>query len=426
MRKLIILSLVFMIVGCVPAQASPTQMHPAPVATPNGGSANPNTTRNQKISFSVGPDKALSYPGNLYALPDEHSTFVPPAAGSDSYLVFTAATSGFGSPLVLNTKDLQSFTLAAGFPSPVMSPLLSFKTCKSAFDPEFDLNYAAPGSVLQDPTRAPGNLIMIYEAENHCPGGVWQQPFYVTVGFTRSPDSGKTWPPPVDSELGGPNRYPVLKGPVPEPITPEQPPVALGDALPSAFMDGTNLYVIYNFSNPGADGLLRIARAALGGPDPVHFLKWNQNAFNGAGIGGPDTGFLISRACGPGYEGTGSISRSDALGLYLLTFVCITYQKDSSGTFQPAQGAWYFSTATSLDLENWTAPQMIQNSQISASKPCSAGGSGTSFDGWYPSFMSPGFATGHLSATGLVFFLNGCDTGKRSFMSRTFGIQTSP
>ncbi len=36
--------------------------------------------------------------------------------------------------------------------------------------------------------------------------------------------------------------------------------------------------------------------------------------------------------------------------------------------------------------------------------------------------MSPGAAAGHTKLTGKVFFINGCDTGKRTFASRTFTI----
>jgi hypothetical protein len=49
-------------------------------------------------------------------------------------------------------------------------------------------------------------------------------------------------------------------------------------------------------------------------------------------------------------------------------------------------------------------------------------GNGDSFDGWYPSFMSPGSQEGHISKMGQAFFMNGCDIGKRTFMSRTFTI----
>ncbi|MGD0947975.1 MAG: hypothetical protein ABSA52_11130 [Candidatus Binatia bacterium] len=380
----------------------------------------------QGITFSVGPDEALTYPSDLTSLPDEHTTFIPPPAGSDTYLVF-AATFGAttGAPVVLETTDLQTFTLAAGYTQPVMSPPLHFTTCKSSYDPEFDLNYAAPGSVVQDPTLPPGNLIMIYEAENHCPGGVWQQPFYVTVGFTRSSDNGNTWPQPVDSELGGPDRYPVLKISTPEPTTAEQPPVPLGDALPSAFVDGNNLgnnlYVTYHFVGPGSDGLARVARATLGGDGQLSFLKWHNGAFSEPGIGGLDSGVLPSHGC-TGYQDMAHISYNDALGVYLMTFVCVSLEQGPTSVSEPYQAAWYFSTATSLDDQNWAAPQLIENSQFPVTQACGIDGSGAAFDGWYPSFVSPGAAADHTSASGRVFFMNGCDTGKRTFMSRTFAI----
>src|SRR5262249_2758962 len=142
-----------------------------------------------------------------------------------------------------------------------------FSKCKNVYDPEFDLNYAAPGSVVEDPTRPSGNLIMIYEAENHCSGAVWQHDFYATVGLARSADRGKTWPAPIDSEFGGVDRYAILRNPVPEPSTPENPQIAIGNAIPSAIVasDANHdsfLYVVYSSPGPGADGMLRIARGS--------------------------------------------------------------------------------------------------------------------------------------------------------------------
>jgi hypothetical protein len=375
-------------------------------------------------SFSVGPDIALTYPA-LPILPDEHTTFTPPAPGSDKYLVFAAVmkiAGGLAGPVVLETTDLRTFSFAAGYTSPVMSALMPFTACKPSYDPMFDLNYAAPGSVLQDPTRPPGNLMMIYEAENHCPGAVYQFPFYVTVGFMRSSDNGKTWPQPVDTELGGPDRYAVLKASAPEPTTPENPQIALGDGLPSAFVDGTILYVPYSFINGSAgDGLVRVARAPLGGSGPLTFSKWHDGSFSETGIGGLDSGVLPSKGCN-GYQINPEISYNDALGLYLMSFVCVSFQKDQQGVFQPYEGAWYFSTATSLDRQNWAAPRMIENSQFPVTPGCGGANGGISIDGGYPSFMSPGSATGHTSTTGSVFFLKGCNVGTRAFTARTFAI----
>ena len=85
-----------------------------------------------------------------------------------------------------------------------MGAPIRFETCDPTLAGEFDLNYAAPGSVVQDPTRPPGNMMMFYEAENHCPDGTdWQRQFYATVGYARSFDFGKTWPAPINAEFGG-------------------------------------------------------------------------------------------------------------------------------------------------------------------------------------------------------------------------------
>ena len=390
-------------------------------ASPGQGTSDGSYVAGQPVapitSFSVSTDIALAYP-NLPILSDEHTTVIPPARGSDTYLVFAANgknAGGLAGPVVLETTDLRTFTFAAGYASPVMTAPVAFLSCKASYDPEFDLNYASPGSVLRDPTRPAGNLVMIYEAENHCPGGVWQHDFYATVGFARSSDNGKTWPAPIDAELGGTDRYPVLKHPTPEPSTPENPPITLGNAIPSAFVDGTNLYVEYVAPSTTSDGFMRVARAALGGGGTIAFSKWYQGAFSQPGLGGLDSPVLPARGC-VGHQGMGQISFDDALGLFLFTFVC-------SGT---DTGAWYYSTATSLDRQNWSAPQMIDDSEYPIVSGCASDGTGTQFDGWYPSFVSPGVAAGHTALTGTVLYMNGCDRGSRTFLARTFTITAPP
>lgn len=118
------------------------------------------------------------------------------------------------------------------------------------------------------------------------------------------------------------------------------------------------------------------------------------------------------------------ISRNDDLGLYMLMYVCSPTIASPDGTFQ---GGWYYSTATSLDLQDWTQPRLIVNSQAAIIKGCNPkDGSGQQFDGWYPSFMSQGVAPGHLRLSGKVFFMGGCDTGSRIFASRDFTIAKGP
>lgn len=316
-----------------------------------------------------------------------------------------------------------------------MNPPVDFTSCDPVYDGEFDENYAAPGSVVQYPTRPPGNLIMFYEAENHCPGGNNQQPFYATVGFATSPDFGRTWPQPVDAEFGGPDRHPVLKSDIPEPTA--NTPFALGDAIPSAFVDHNYIYVAYTHAaGAKSDGLVRVARAKLdgndqaigadqgspgGGPNhPLQFFKWYAGAFNQPGITGLDAGPVPGSGC-PGRQGMAEISYNDDLGLYFMVFVCNSFSVDG-------YGSWYYSTATSLDRQDWTAPEIILGSRKLIVGPCNLKDkTGNEFDGFYPSFMSPGAQAGHTRLTGKVFFLSGCDTGEpRAFVSRNFRITVEP
>jgi hypothetical protein len=228
--------------------------------------------------FSVGSDQTLVYPCDLPALPDEHTTFLPQtAAGATTYLVFGAATSAplKAGAVALQTSDLTNFIYAPGYAIPVLAPPNLFMTCNSPPTPNtaFDENYAAPGSVVRDPTRPP-DFIMIYEAENHCPTPVWQRPYYATVGFARSKDFGKTWK----------DRRPVLQMSTPEPTTNFS--TYMGNAIPSAFVEPVPassssatphyIYVTYLLAGTAAegnDGYLRVARANLD-DDPVTFMKW--------------------------------------------------------------------------------------------------------------------------------------------------------
>jgi hypothetical protein len=228
----------------------------------------------QISSFSVSADQTVRWPDKapspyLLNLPDEHTTIIPPISGSGPYLLFGASRVSGGpagaGAVVLQSTDLANFIFATGYTSPVLESPVAFSSCDPNYATEFDENYAAPGSVLQDPTLPAGNLIMLYEAENHCPGGVNQQPFYATVGFAGSTDNGATWPGPANGPLGNAARYPVLKSSESEPSTPHPP---MGDAIPSGFVDKSPdgnfyLYASYVFhSNTGdSDDQARVARA---------------------------------------------------------------------------------------------------------------------------------------------------------------------
>src|SRR6185295_18484858 len=104
--------------------------------------------------FSVKlPDNNLSYPSsNLPDLSDEHTTIIP--TGDGSYLFFSASSlpDRISGAVVLETKDLVNFEFASdrGYADRVMAAPIPFGTCDPTRLGEFDLNYAAPGSVVQD------------------------------------------------------------------------------------------------------------------------------------------------------------------------------------------------------------------------------------------------------------------------------------
>ena len=409
---------VFTIAFCFAALA--LLNHPRPVRAQQ-------TTHQQIASISVSADQTLKYPHAsptpyLDYFPDEHMTFFPPASSSSPYLIFGAsavAGGDNGQAVVLESTDLQTFKFATdlGYNPLVMTTPNPAGTCSASYASEFDEDYAAPGFVAQDPTLPAGNLVMLYEAENHCVNGVYNSgDGYFSTGFARSSDNGKTWPGPQNSPQGGPNRYPVLQ-------TISTPPTTLtagvgnlaGAGLVDKSLDG-NYYLYATYQHPNtSEPQFRVARGQLG-PSTVSFMKWSNGSFSQPGIGGTDTP-VVSKACG-GHHGQASLYYVDDISLYLLTFVC------SSGSGASAMEAWYYSTATSLDLQDWSAPQLIQNSQFptTASSSCSV----NLFDGSYPSFMSPGADTGHIKLTGTVFLTNGCLLGARTFVSRTFTITPQP
>lgn len=386
----------------------------------------------QIASISVSPDQTLTYPvaapSSPYTLdlPDEHTTIIPPATTSSPYLIFSASaiSTAWGGTVVLQSMDLQTFTFATalGYSPQVMASPIPIGSCNPTYASEFDQNYASQVFVDQDPTLPAGNLVMLYEAENHCLDGVNSNTAggFFSVGFARSSDNGKTWPAPQNGLTGGPSRYPVIESSDPPSTNPQ---VSLGSQAMSGFIDKSldgNSYLYATYGSYGASAIgIHVARAALGTNHPS-FMKWSNGSFSQPGLGGLDTTSVTPQTC-PNITMAG-INYVDDIGAYLLTFVCFSAKTGSSS------GAWYYSTATSLDLQDWTPPQMIQNSQYPIT--VCAGGNVPQFDGWYPSLMSPGAAVGHVKLTGTVFYLQGCVAGENSaatpriFASRTFTIVT--
>jgi hypothetical protein len=192
----------------------------------------------------------------------------------------------------------------------------------------------------------------------------------------------------------------------------------LGDGIPTGFIDKSAsgdyyLYVAYTaFPSSGS----RVARAKLGA-DPLTFMKWYNGSFSQPGIGGLESAVTPSLGCT--YPENPEISYNDDLGLYLMIRKCL------GGPAASELGGWYYSTATSLDLEDWTVPQLIQNSQYPWAS-CTTG-TGQTFDGHYPSTLSPGAAPGHTKLTGYIFLTYiTCDLTTRQFLSRTFTIVAEP
>jgi hypothetical protein len=406
------------------------------------------------ISFSVSADRALIYPNTFHYLPDEHTSIlpVPGQPGLHNFFVVMVNQVGsqwHGGTFVLQSSNLTNLFLAPGFGKPDHGQAVFWGphsgTCDYSTVTHFDEQYAGPGSVMQDPTLPPGNLIMVYEAEIHCPkasnGAVAG---WTSVGIARSSDGGKTWPLPIaqpgyekDWLEYGNGRYAGITIPGTPPTTVYNQFYA--DGLPSAFIDDMDpsgdyyIYVPYKFTgSPGtnADAKIHIARAKIGDHSghretgKLQFRKWYKGGWTQEGRGGLEDG--IGDKCAPIYgEGGAQIEYNDALGRYMMTFSCTTIVCPG-GKCEPSIFSLFYSTAMSLADQDWTTPKLIENSTYPYEPDRRAKGH-NDVDGGYPSFMSPGCEPGHLGLSGTVFFMKGDGLGERSFASRTFTIKsTSP
>jgi uncharacterized protein (TIGR03437 family) len=455
----------------------------------------------------LGPDGTGSVNGSSLGVgpaPDEHSTVFPPGAlgTNPDYLFFLASTeknpgigvavlSGGSGPdktgrWTLDYPKLDGYGLYSSGFGQVFNAAGPLESCPviadgnpAHQDPTFDLNYAAPGSVVKDPTAAPGSLLMIYEGSNACIGSAGgTRPgsgAYISLAIATSLDFGKTWPTyrgtptfnfvplPDTNHTQGPNaplgamganvcignncsgtppasygRYAVLTPPtsITSLIAMGKPLTAnIGEQEISGFVDdvaGAAKPYLYVTSGGGP----RVARAQLnGGLSPLTFQKWTGKAFDAPGIGGADVNVLPD---GPfeNCEGTAqlqygsSISYVEDTQQYLLIFVC-----DSPG--DPALGkqagaargaAWFWSTSYDLsDQTQWTPPREVSGTWETFDN---SGGCGD-YKGHYPTFMTPNKSSGRLSLTGYAFYLWGCQQAGtpapgRQFSSRAFTITTGP
>ena len=408
--------------------------------------------------------------------PDKNSqwTFdIPKADGYGSY------SSGFGHVFVSPVGQGHCPTVADGNPAHQ--------------DQTHDLGYAAPGSVVKDPTGSAGSLLMIYEGVNSCAGDIGGPKSgggnaYISVGVATSLDYGKTWPtyrvtptfnfvPLPDANLTqGPKassgalgasvcmgndctttppsaygRYPVLSPPLSLATvmaTGKPLPGILANGEPAAFLDDASaspmpyVYEVHGYrpsslANPplpdGRSSDLMVARAKLnGGTAPLSFAKWNGQSFANPGMGGFESAILPD---GP-YQNCGeaknqarhesSISYVEEAQQYLLIFVCDSPTDPASGqgTGSAKGAAWFYSTSYDLsDQTQWTPPQEIIGSWSEFNPGCI-------WMGHYPTLMSLGRKPGHLSVSGYVFYLWGCDGATpnppgRQYSSRAFTITTA-
>jgi hypothetical protein len=335
-------------------------------------------------------------------------------------------------------------------------------------DQTFDLNYAAGGSVVRDPTAAPGSFLMVYEGTNACidnAGGqrTSKEDAYISLSIATSLDYGKTWPTyrgfpgftffglpdpnpsqPPNAPMGafGANvcmgndcsttpppaygRYPVVTPPVPLSTlmaAVQSPNGKYGEQEISGFVDneaGNSKPFLY--ANSGG---MRVARAQLnGGTAPLQFYKWDGYAFETDGLWGAEMSFLpvgpFANCEAPSQNQFGSsISYVEDTRQYLLLFVCISPGDPDPAPGEPSDSsngaAWFFSTSYDLsDPMQWTTPQKITGSWYKfpgkdpnlppADQPCDA------FNGWYPTIMSLDQDAARLTHTGYVFSMSGCQS----------------
>jgi uncharacterized protein (TIGR03437 family) len=401
------------------------------------------------LSGGAGPDK-----NGVWTLK------LPAADGYGSY------ASGFGQVFNPSTKGSVCPNVADGNPAHQ--------------DQTFDMHYASAGSIVKDPTGPAGSMLMVYEGTNACVGNTGGTILdtsndYISLAIATSLDYGKTWPTyrgtptfsfvplPDFNTTQAPNapmgalgknvcmgndctttppaaygRYPVVTGTTSlatfmaagTPLTSKY-----GEQEISGFVDdvstGTGKYIYTNSGN------VRVSRAQLnGGSAPLTFLKWNGTAFASPGLGGAEPSVLpngpFQNCEAPAQNQYGSsISYVDDTQQYLLTFLCVSPGDPALGVHpgSPQGAAWFYSTTYSLsDQTSWSPPQEITGSW----QPIDNSGGCPDYKGFYPSFMSPGKSAGHLSLTGHVFYLWGCQgggtPGGRAFSSRSFtiAVQSAP
>lgn len=330
----------------------------------------------QSVLAPDGSGNAINSYAQLGIASDEHSTVFPPGTVQNSDYLFWLASGANGYPLGVvvlsggtgpdqNGQWTFDFAKADGYGSfpagfgPLFVPPTG-QRCPAVpsgraadQDETFDLSYAAAGSIVRDPTRGPGSLLMLYEACNSCEGvatatNPQSAGSYITIGVATSDDYGHSWPTyrangsfafvplPSTNRDAGPNagmgalgpavcvgndcstvpRAPYGRYAVISPVTPLSTLMAtgkpIGDILgmgeSSAFLDDVGpdnnapyVYSIHGYKTASVDPALpdgrntdlMMARAQLnGGTAPLQFSKWDGQRFASAGMYGADVAIL--------------------------------------------------------------------------------------------------------------------------------------
>jgi len=473
-----------------------------PSGTLEQGSCDPGTFDTHQLVLGPGGVSVNASGLDVGPVPDEHSSVFAPGTlgGNQDYLFFLSTGVGGNAHIGVSVLSGRSgpdqfgqwtlhFPRADGYGSygdefgPVFNPSTKGSICPAAKDAAhqdqtFDMHYASAGSIVKDPTAAPGSLLMVYEGTNACIGNaggaiLGDNNDYISLGIATSLDYGKTWPTysgthtfdfvplPDVNQTQAPNapmgawRKEVCMGndcttkppksygryAVATPTTSldslmktEQPLTSkYGEQEISGFVDDVSPdYTRYLYANSGD---VRVARAPLnGGSARLTFQKWDGQAFASPGIGGAEisvlpSGKFVNCEAPLQTQFGSSISYVEETQQYLLTFVCVSPGDPQVGknTDPAAKGAaWFWSTSYDLnDQTQWTTPLEIPGSwsEFDNSGDC------PDYKGYYPTFMSLGKSAGHLSLDGHVFYLWGCQgggtPGGRQFSSRAFKITTA-
>jgi uncharacterized protein (TIGR03437 family) len=514
-----VLPLLFLSAYAVFAQAThPPAIASITVCTPggsNGGSCATGSSDTHKLVLAPdGSGSAFNY-YDAGATTDEHASIFSPGmlgANNDYLFVVASATSGYagigavflsgGTGPDKNGQWTLDFPRVDGYGSfrtnsgqtdygQIFKSPFSELNCPTVADGNpahqdqtFDLGYAAPGSVVRDPTSPAGSLLMIYEGVNSCLGsaggpkpgtGAGANDAYISVGVATSLDYGKTWPTyrgttsfsfvpiPGSGQAQGPGapsgalgrnvcmgndctttppatygRYPVLSS-----HTSLATLMAagksingtVGDSAMSAFVDdiaatAPYIYAVYSYQPgpindpplPGRFSDLRIARAQLNGASsPLSFNRWNAGAFSSPGIGGVDS-FIL-----PDSASTSCGTTSQGRGEGSISYVEPTQQYlllfvcTSPSDPQTGTGNRGSAWFYSTSYDLSDPSQWTPPREIAGSwSEHDASGGCASYKGWYPTPMSLNTRPGHLSGTGYVFYLWGCADDAISGPKRQF------